>query len=120
MCYQCNCSDAKKNQSKRFIIITIDFCTRWPLAIATSSHNGNYIKRFISQEFKAKFSYLKISITNCGREFISKDTQAYLKSNNIEYITITSYHTQVNSCMKCLNGVLLNALQKLSSENPQL
>ena len=70
----------KNNPGKQFIITIINFCTRWPLAVATFSHDVNYIRRFIGQEIKAKFSYHKIIITNCSIEFISKDTQAYLKA----------------------------------------
>ena len=36
---------------------------------------------------------------------------------NVQLITITPYHPQANGCVEQLNGVLLSALRKLSSED---
>ena len=65
-------------QDKKFIITAIDFCTRWPIAQATKAHDGNYICRFIGGEIGKNFGYPKRILTDCGKEFVSKDTWAYL------------------------------------------
>ena len=98
------------NQDKKYIITAVDFCTRWPLAQAVLAHNGNCICRFIVQVFKAKFGYPARILTDCGREFISHNTEAYLKGKDIMHLTTTPYHTQANSCVERLNGILLYAL----------
>ena len=54
---------------------------------------------------------------DCGREFISQDTQAYLYSKEIEHITTTPYHSQANGHVECLNVIVLTALRKLSQED---
>ena len=65
-----------------------------------------------------KFSYPKRILTDWGKEFVSKDTWAYLLDKNVQLITTTPYHPQASGCMEQLNGVLLLALRKLSSEDP--
>ena len=105
-------------QDKKFIITAIDFCMCWPIAQSTKAHDGNYICRFIGSENGKKFGYPKRILTDCGKEFVSKDTQAYLLDKNVQPITTTPYHPQANGCVEQLNGVLLLALRKLSSEDP--
>ena len=90
------------NQNKRYIITGIDFCTCWPIAQAVPKHNGNFIRRFIGQEIIKKFGQPKRLLTDCDREFISQDTQAYLRSKEIEHITTTPYHPQANGCVERL------------------
>ena len=105
------------NQNKRYIITGTDFCTCWPIAQAVPKHNGNFIRRFIGQEIIKKFGQPKRILTDCGREFYSQDTQAYLRSKEIEHITTTPYLSQANGCMERINGIVLTALRKLSQED---
>ena len=88
------------------------------MAQAVERHNGNYNRRFIGQEIIKYFGTPRLILTDCGREFISQDNWAYLRSKEIEHITTTPYHPQANVCIEQLNGVLLLALRKLSSEDP--
>ena len=87
------------------------------MAQAVARHNGNFIRRFIGQEIIKKFGTPKRILTDCGREFISQDTQAYLCSKEIEHITTTPYHPQANGLVERLNGVVRTALRKLAQEN---
>ena len=61
-------------QDKEFTITVIDFFTRWPIAQSTKAHDGNYICRFIGGEIGKQFGYTKRILTDCGKEFVSKDT----------------------------------------------
>ena len=61
-------------QGKKFFITAIDFCTRWPIAQSTKAHDGNYICRFIGSEIGKIFGYPKRILTDCNKEFVSKDT----------------------------------------------
>ena len=105
------------SQKKSYIITGINFRTCWPVAQAVARHNGNFIRRFIGQEIIKKFGTPKRILTDCGREFISQDTQAYLCSKEIEHITTTPYHPQANGRVERLNGIVLTALRKLAQEN---
>ena len=105
-------------KNKKFIITTIDFCMCWLIAQSTKAHDGNYICRIIRSEVGKKFGYPKQILTDFGKELVSKDTQAYLLDKNVQLITMTPYHPQANGCVEQLNGVLLLALRKLSSEDP--
>ena len=87
------------------------------LAQAVPRHNENLIERFNDQENIRKFGLPKRILTDCGREFFSQDTQAYLYSKEIEHITTTPYHPQANGCVEHLNGIVLTALRKLSQED---
>ena len=73
---------------------------------------------FMRSEIGEKFGYLKRILTDYGKEFVSKDTQAYLLDKNVQLTTTTPYHPQANGCVEKLNGVLLLALRKLSSKDP--
>ena len=81
-------------QGKKFIINAIDFCTHWPIAQSTKAHDGNYICRFIGSEIGKKFGYHKLILTDCSKEFVLKDTRAYLSDRNVQLITTTPYHPQ--------------------------
>ena len=104
------------NQNKCYIITGINFCTCWPIAQALPKHNGNFIRRFIGQEIIKKFGQPKRILIDCGREFISQDTQAYLCSKEFEHITTTPYHPQANGRVERLNGIVLTTLRKLAQE----
>ena len=84
----------------------------------SKAHDGNYICMFIGKQIGKKFDYPKRILTDCSKEFVSKDTWAYLLDRNVQLITTTPYHPQANGCVEQLNGVLLLALRKLSSEDP--
>ena len=43
------------NGPKKYIVTSIDYATRWPVAQATKEHKGNDIRRFIGKEIIAKF-----------------------------------------------------------------
>ena len=82
---------------KCFIITAIDYCTNWLVAYATKMHDGKTIRIFFGTKIILKFGTLKCLIIDCGREFISYDTQVYLQDKEIEHYTTTSYHLQENS-----------------------
>ena len=107
----------KNNQNKHYILTGINFCTCWHITQAVPKHNENFIRRFIGQEIIKNFGQPKRILTDCGREFISQDTQAYLRSKEIEHITMTPYHPQANDCVERLNSIVLTALRKLSQED---
>ena len=86
------------------------------VAQAVARHNGNFVRRFIGQKNIEKFEPKRI-LTDCGREFISQDTQAYLRSKEIEHITTTPYHPQANGRVERLNSIVLTTLRKLAQEN---
>ena len=83
------------------------------MAQAVARHNGNFIRRFIGQEIIKKFGTPKRILTNCSREFISQDTQAYLCSKEIEHITMTPYHPQANGTVDAFNKIMENALTNI-------
>ena len=87
------------------------------MACATKVHDGKAIRMFIGTKIISKFGTPKRIIMDCGREFVSQNTQAYLKGQDIEHHTTTPYHPQANGRVERLNGVLLSASQKLSSED---
>ena len=79
---------------------------------------GNYICRFSGSEIGKKIGYSKQILTCYSKEFVLKDTWAYLLDKIILLITTTPYHPLANKSVKRLDGVLLLALGFLSSEDP--
>ena len=77
---------------KHFIIIAINYFTRWLEACAIKIHDGKAVRMYIGSKIISKFGTFKILITDYGREFISQDTQAYLQGKEIEHHTTTPYH----------------------------
>ena len=105
---------------KRFIITAVDYCTRWPVAQATQSHDSPTIRRFIGKEISAKFGTPKRIVSDQGTEFMLTKTQDYFSLDQIDHLPTTLYHPQANGQVEHLNGALLQILKKLSIENPKL
>lgn len=108
-----------KNKGIKYIITAINYATRWPVAQATKEHKGNDIRRFIGKEIIAKFGKHYLLFTDGGTKLKAIDTNIYLAKNGIRLITAGLYHPQANRWVEQLNGSIVEALSKLSADNPK-
>ena len=58
-------------------------------------------------------------ITDGGPELAADATRAYLTKNGIQHRFSSPYHPQFNGRVERLNGVLVEALSKLSATQPE-
>ena len=80
----------------RYIITTIDYATRWPIAHAVKEHKASDVTRFIGTEIVSRFGVPDLPITNGGRELVGGSMKAYLARQGIKHTVTTPYHAQAN------------------------
>ena len=103
--------EAKTGQ--RFLIVAIDFATRWPVCWATKDHKAESINRFINKAIVADYGTPDYIITDGAKELASHQVNDNLKAKNIQHSTTSPYRPQAHGRVEQLNGSLIRTLEKI-------
>ena len=109
---------SNKNQ---WIIMIIDYVTRWLIACAVVKAIKKKIIHFIHEKIFINYEVLQKILSNNNINLISAAVKHYISQLNTQHHTTTSYHSRMNEKMKNLNRTLNQMLIKyLMSKSTQL
>ena len=86
--------EAKTGQ--RFLIVAIDFATRWPVCWATKDHKAESINCFINKAIIAGYGTPDYIITDGAKELAGHQVNNNLKAKNIQHSTTSPDRPQAN------------------------
>lgn len=96
----------------RYILVAVDYLTRWPMAMAVPNINEETTVRFL---YKQVISYgvPNYLLTDRGSNFTSGYVRNFLSSLGCKHITTTAYRPQTNGLCERMNQTLVQVLSKL-------
>ncbi|OMJ20132.1 Transposon Tf2-11 polyprotein [Smittium culicis] len=99
-------------KGNKYIIVGIDYFTRWPVAKATKEINSRSIQGFIEEEIIRNFGTPKKLVTDRGTHFVNKGIVNFLKTAKIELETVSAYRPMGNGQVERTIQTLKQILRK--------
>ena len=94
----------------RFILTVIDFTSHYPLAYPLKSHTTMNVVKCLVEVF-SHYGFPDELLSDCGTEFFSQITQAFLVECHLGQIKTSPYHPQSNGCLERFRRMLKSMLK---------
>ena len=79
-----------------YILIAVDYMSRWAEAIPTRTNDHQVVVKFIHQHIFCRFGCPRAIISDGGKHFNNHQLQLMLKKYGVEHRVTTPYHPQAN------------------------
>lgn len=106
----------KSLHNKKFIVVAIDYFTKWAEAEALASITTRAMKNFIHTHIICRFGVPLTIVTDNGTQFQYEDFRSWCSSQGIKNHFATVAHPQSNGQVEVTNRTLLRALKKKADE----
>jgi ribonuclease HI len=97
---------------KKFIIVAIDYFSKYVEAEALSTITDKQVCQFIWRNIITRYGVPRVIITDNGRQFISKHTAEYCNKFNIHIRFSSVSRPQTNGQVESANKEILNGIKK--------
>ena len=101
---------------KRYIIVAMDYFTKWPEAKAVARDTAEEAAKFLYEDIICRHGCPHTIISDRGTHFKNKLIESLMQRFDIEHKLSTSYHPQTNGLVERFNKTLCEALAKLSTD----
>src|SRR3954469_10294368 len=102
---------------KRYIILVVDFFTKYTEAIATEEANAQTVVKFLYTDVIYRHGVPKEITSDRGTEFLNNLVREFERTYHIKYIRTTAYHPQGNGQTERTNQTVKNILAKICKEH---
>jgi hypothetical protein len=97
----------------RYIVVAIDYCTKWSEARAIPNSAAESIIPFLYEDIFCRHGFPKEIISDRGTTFANELIKELCSKYQIKHHLSTPYHPQTNGLVERLNRTLCNAIGKL-------
>lgn len=104
-----------KNGNK-YIIVAMDYLTKWPEAKATPSATAEDTEKFIYEEIICRHGCPQKILTDRGTHFNNRLIDSLMERFKIRHLLSTPYHPQTNGLVERFNRTLCESLAKLVNQ----
>ncbi|XP_035844030.1 uncharacterized protein LOC118490476 [Helianthus annuus] len=95
----------------KFIIVAVDYFTKWVEAKALASTTSAVVKRFIWEQIICRFGLPIRIITDNGTNFAADDLERWFKELNIEHTFSSVAHPQGNGQVEAVNKSIVDGIK---------
>ena len=99
----------------RYIIVTMDYLTKWPEARATSDIKATTIANFIYEDIICRHGTPEILLSDRGKNFMSDIVNELCQKFQIKHHKSSAYRPQTNGMIERFNRTIGEALAKITS-----
>lgn len=107
-------------QGNRYILVAIDYLTRWPVAKAVPDITETTTADFLFEHVVVNYGVPNYILTDRGSNFTSGYVREFLKMMECRHITTTAYRPQVNGLCERMNGTITAALAKIARDHEDI
>src|SRR2546421_2877010 len=100
----------------RYIIVAMDYFTKWPEARATKRDTAEEVVKFLYEDIICRHGCPRKIISDRGKHFDNKMVELLTKKFEIKHNLSTSYHPQTNGLVERFNKTLCESLAKLQED----
>ena len=98
---------------KEYIIVVVDYVSKWVEAIPTRTNDHQEVLRFITRCIFAQYGCPRAIISEDGSHFNNSHFRASLKKYGVHHRIATPYHTQANGQVEVSNREVKTFLKKI-------
>ena len=102
---------------KRYIILAVDFFTKYPEVIAVEDADEQTIAKFLHSDLICRHGVPKEIISDRGTEFLNELIREMEQTYHIKHIRTTLYHPQGNGQVESTNKSLLKIIKRVLDKN---
>ncbi|XP_074322684.1 uncharacterized protein LOC141659611 [Apium graveolens] len=95
-----------------FIVVAIDYFTKWIEAKALAKMTTKQIVQFFWENVIYRFGIPRILVTDNGRQFDNAEFREYCDDNSVELCFTSVAHLQENGQAEVANRIILDGLKK--------
>ena len=106
----------KTQHGKEYILVAIDYMTKWAEVAATSSIKSKDVAQFIYRNICTRFGVPLEIVSDHGPSFRGEVLAYLLEKLKIKHRYSTPYYPQANGAVEKVNGILVKNLQKLVND----
>jgi hypothetical protein len=103
----------KTERGNRYIVVAIDYLTKWPEAQVLPTADVQSIAPFIYEDIICRHGIPSEITTDRGTEFVNDLTETLWRKYQVKHITTTAYHLQGNGLEERMNQTIKNILAKM-------
>ncbi|XP_074331508.1 uncharacterized protein LOC141668481 [Apium graveolens] len=97
---------------RKFIVVAIDYFTKWIKAKALAKITTKQISQFFWENVICRYEIPRILVTDNGKQFDNAEFREYCDDNNIELRFTSVAHPQANGQAEVANRIILDGLKK--------
>src|SRR3989337_259182 len=101
-------------EGHRYIVVSIDYLTKWPEARALKEANTTNVSKFIYEDIICRHGCPRILQSDQGTHFVNEVIKELLRKFNIRQQLSTPYHPQTNGLVERFNRTLCESLAKMT------
>src|SRR6266508_2887197 len=98
----------------RYIVVAIDYFSRWPEARPLTHANARQVAKFIYEEIICRFGAPRVLQSDRGTHFVNEVIQELTDKFQIRHSLSSLYHLQSNGLVKRFNKILCEGLAKVA------
>ncbi|KAJ0870487.1 putative nucleotidyltransferase, Hydrolase [Helianthus annuus] len=95
----------------KFIIVAVDYFTKWVEAKALASTTAMIVRKFIWEHIICRFGLSLKIVTDNGTNFASDDLKKWMKEMNIEHTFTSVAHPQGNGQVESVNKCIVEGIK---------
>ncbi|KAL4312646.1 hypothetical protein GQ457_01G021240 [Hibiscus cannabinus] len=103
--------------SNLYILLAVDYMSKWVEAIATTHNDAKTVQRFIKKNIFTRFGTPRVIISDEGRHFDNRSIAVALRKLGINHKLSTTYHPQTNGQAEVSNREIKSILEKVVNPN---
>jgi hypothetical protein len=105
-------------KENRYIIVAMDYLTKWPEAKATSEAKASDVAKFLHQEIICRHGTPSILLSDRGTPFVNALIKELCEKGEIRHRLTSPYRPQTNGMVERFNRTIGESLAKMTS-NPE-
>ena len=110
----------KTQHGKEYILVAVDYMTKWMEAVATSSIMAKDVAQFIYRNICTRFGVPLEVVSDHGPSFRSEVLACLLEKLKIKHRYSTPYFPGANGAVEKVNGILVKNIQKLVKDKARM
>ena len=103
----------KTKEGNRYIIVAMDYLTKWPEAKPVPAATAEETEKFIFEDIICQHGCPQVILTDRGMHFNNQLIQKLVERFQIRHLLSTPYHPQTNGLVERFNRTLCESLAKL-------
>ena len=107
----------RTQRGKKYIIVAMDYLTKWPEARAVSEATAEVTAQFIYEQIICQHGCPQIILSDRGTHFNNNVVKRLMEKFKINHLLSTPYHPQTNGLVERFNRTLCESLSRLSLKN---
>ncbi len=103
-------------ERNRYIVIAMDYFSRWPEAKPLKVTNAETVATFIYEEIICRFGAPRILQSDRGTHFVNEVIRKLTKRFRVRHSLSSPYHPQSNGLVERFNKTLCEGIAKVAEE----